>query len=289
MSIIRRIVRFTKKSRREKIQSLISNFKKIVYDIKHYKVARNSKDKTVYIIGLFGTGRSYINKIILENIGDRTSYLREGVRCHRGRTSMIYSGHATIKYISCGQRPPKTTQCILKSVKAGHADLIFVYRHPIDSLLTNWIWWRTYINNNYDMSASISEKYRNIDNLCKELEENFMEFEAFSRGDAAFFVKLMEPPFLSFSEFVEETLLYIEVATLALRLEDFMTDPVKEFYKIANLMSINLDLKNLRIARPQTKPYRYLLVKKQVKQFKLFIDNIDEETKNRIETLGYTL
>ena len=68
-----------------------------------------------------------------------------------------------------------------------------------------------------------------------------------------------------------------------------MTDPVKEFYKIANLMSINLDLKNLRIARPQTKPYRYLLVKKQVKQFKLFIDNIDEETKNRIETLGYTL
>ena len=42
---------------------------------------------------------------------------------------------------------------------------------------------------------------------------------------------------LSFPEFVDETLLHIQHATLALKLEDFMRDPVTEFSKIADVMS----------------------------------------------------
>jgi hypothetical protein len=56
-----------------------------------------------------------------------------------GPTSMIYSGHATIRHTSHLQHPPPVARQILEAVKSGIADSIFVYRHPLDSLLTNWI------------------------------------------------------------------------------------------------------------------------------------------------------
>ena len=56
---------------------------------------------------------------------------------------MIYSGHVTMRHVSRLQYPPEVTSQILEAVNSGFADLIFVYRHPLDSLLTNWVWWRT--------------------------------------------------------------------------------------------------------------------------------------------------
>jgi hypothetical protein len=92
---------------------------------------------------------------------------------------------------------------------------------------------------------------------------------------------------LSFPEFVEETELFLPSATLALRLEDFMTDPLKEFSKIARVMSVDLDLSRLRVASPRTKPYGYLAVKEKVPRFRSFIDGLNAETKRRIKKIGY--
>jgi hypothetical protein len=94
---------------------------------------------------------------------------------------------------------------------------------------------------------------------------------------------------LSFPEFVEETELYLQTASLSLRLEDFMTDPLKEFSKIAKAMSVDLDLSRLRIEPPKTKPYRYLAVKEKVPLFRDFINDLNAETKIRIEKIGYRL
>ena len=105
-------------------------------------------DRTAYVIGLFGTGRSYINELMLQNIGERAKYFRDRIRVHPGPTSMIYSGHATMRHVSRLQTLPAVTSRILEAVRSGFADLIFVYRHPLDSLLTNWVWWRTYIRDN---------------------------------------------------------------------------------------------------------------------------------------------
>ncbi len=113
-----------------------------------WNVPRLGNDRTAYIIGLFGTGRWYINELILQNIGERAKYFRDRIRFHPGPTSMIYSGHATMKHVSRVQALPAVTSRILEAVRSGFADLIFVYRHPLDSLLTNWIWWRTYIRDN---------------------------------------------------------------------------------------------------------------------------------------------
>jgi len=245
-------------------------------------------DRTTYLIGLFGTGRLYVNGLMLQNSGERAKYFRDGIRLHRGPTSMIYSGRATRRYVSRGQFLPAVMSCILEAVRLGFADLIFLCRHPLDSLLTNWIWWRTYIHAHKGIGG-ISEIYKNTDNLCADLEQNFSEFKAFAEGDPDFFAAEPGTRFLSFQEFVEETALHLQSATLTLRLEDFMVDPLKEFSKIVELMSVDFNSIRLPIVPPHTKPYRYLAIKDKVPRFRNFIDGLDAETKGRIQKIGYSL
>lgn len=257
-------------------------------------VPRLRNDRTTYIIGLFGSGRSYINNLITENIGERAQFFVDGVlRLHSAPTSLIYSGHATMRYLSRGQLPPAVMSGILKAVKRRFADLIFVYRHPLDTLLTNWIWWRTAIRDRR-LIGGLSDVYKNTDDLCADLDQNFLEFKAFAEGDPEFFAAdgcqlpgFGHYRFLSFAEFVEETELHLRFATLPLRFEDFTIDPSKEFFKILKVMSVDLDLSCVRISPPTTKPYRYLAVKDKVPRFKNFIDVLDAETKRRIEKIGY--
>jgi hypothetical protein len=121
------------------------------------------------------------------------------------------------------------------------------------------------------------------------LEKDFGDFKAFAEGDPEFFAGIPGPRFLSFPEFVEETELHLRSATLALRLEDFMIDSLKEFSKLAELLSVDLDLSRLSIAPPRTKPYGYLTVQDKVPRFRDFINGLDEETKRRIERIGYQM
>ena len=96
-------------------------------------------------------------------------------------------------------------------------------------------------------------------------------------------------PFLSFAEFVEETELYLDVATLPLRLEDFATDPLAGFLRIAGVMSVELVLSRLRVAPPRAMPYGHLTVRDSVPRFRDFIERVDALTKRRVEMLGYRL
>jgi hypothetical protein len=139
------------------------------------------------------------------------------------------------------------------------------------------------------MITGISQVYKTTDDLCDDLEQNFLDFETFAAGDPEFFAGAPGPRFLSFAEFVEETELHLQSATLTLRLEDFMIDPFKEFSKIVEVMSVDLDLNRLSIAPPKTKPYTYLAVQDKVSQFKGFINGLNTETKERIEKSGYNV
>jgi hypothetical protein len=287
MQVAERLIRFARKSRREKLRAIQA---KVRYQllVRGWKYPHIGNDRTAYVIGLFGTGRSYVSELLVHNIGERGNYFRDNICCHPGPTSMIYSGHATMKYVSRLQDLPQQTRGLVEAVKAGFADLIFVYRHPLDSLLTNWVWWRTYLRDQ-TMINGISQVYQNTDSLCADLERNFLEFKAFADGDPAFFAALPGLPFLSFPEFVEETELHLQSATLALRLEDFMIDPLKEFSKIAEVMSVELDVRRVRIVPPRTRAYGYLAVKDKVPRFRSFIDGLDTETRRRIEKAGYSV
>ena len=246
------------------------------------------KDKTIYIIGLFGTGRKYINELVLHNTGERAKYFRDTIRLHPGPTPMIYSGHVTIKHVSRSQEAPPIMRCILDNVRAGYADVIFIYRHPLDSLLTNWIWWRTFLREQI-MVTGVSEVYKTTDELCAGLEENFAEFERFAAGDPAFFASRPGPRFLSFAEFVEETELHLQAATLPLRLEDFMTDPNQEFSKILKVIPVEGDSSRFSVPPPRSKPYGHLAVQEKLPRFRDFVAGLDSQTLARLERVGYRL
>src|SRR5271157_4578968 len=218
MQVLRRLIRFARKSPRKQLATFQYHLGPLI--LPRWCVPHRGNDRTAYVIGLFGTGRVYVYERMLQNIGERAKYCVDGIVLHRGPTSMIYSGHATMRYSSRGQVSPAVTNQILEAVRSGFADLIFVHRHPLDSLLTNWVWWRTNLSSGR-MILGISEVYGNTDDLCADLEQNFSEFEAFAAGDPKFFASAPGPPFLSFAEFVEETELFRQSATLTLRLEDF--------------------------------------------------------------------
>ena len=201
---------------------------------------------------------------------------------------MVYCNHATIRHVSRFQALPGVTSRILEAVRSGFADLIFVYRHPLDSWLTNWVLWRIKIRDKIFVPG-ISKVYKNTDDLCADLEQNFSEFKIFAEGTPDYFAAAPGPRFLSFAEFVEETELYLQSAPVTVRLEDCTIDPVKEFSKIVEVMAVDLDLSLLRVAPPRTKPYRYLAVKEKVPRFRDFINGLDTETKRRIEKIGYNL
>ena len=301
---LRRLVRFARSTLRESAGKIRHGLEKKVV-LQRLQVARAEArhllaacgwriapgcDRTAYVIGLYGTGRHYINELIGANLGRRAIYLIEGLRCHPAPTSLIYSYHATIKYTRLFQEPPELTRQLLQSVRSGFADLIFIYRHPLDSWLTNWIWLRTYMQKpSRGYGRDISVVYRNVEELCVELEQNFAEFKAFADGDPAFTAIFPGPRFFSFAEYVEETTLFIERATLSLRLEDFMADPLREFAKIVRVMSVDLDPSGLRVPRPRTQLYRYKTVAERVPRFRAFIDALDAQTKRRIESLGYPI
>jgi hypothetical protein len=297
--VLRRLVNFARKSTSEKLQVLQYH---LSATDRYWKLHGAGKDKTVYVIGLFGTGRWYVTEMIRQHIGERGKYFRFGItRCHQVPTSMIYGGHATVKYPSRAQALPELTNRILETVRAGISDLIFIYRHPLDSLLTNWVFWRNYVRG-IDTNATISKMYKNIEQLCADLDQNFLEFMAFAESDPAFFAGMptraqnsedktvpADTLFLSFSQFVEESELFFQSATLALRLEDFAVDPLREFSKILTLMSVELDLSRFRLLPPEAKAYRYLRVKEKVPRFREFLDRLDPKTKSRIEAVGYNL
>jgi hypothetical protein len=280
-----RLRQFAQKPAREKLRIVR---RKMAETDWYWKIHSPGADRTTYIIGLFGTGRLYIYELMLRHIGERAKYLTTTIRVHRGPTSMIYSAHATLKYVSREQALPAVTHRILEAVRARFADLIFVYRHPLDSLITNWVFWRTYVRTGTG-GAVVAQIYETTDDVCADLEKNFAEFESFAAGDPAFFAGLRGPRFLSFQEFVEETELHLQSASLTLRLEDFTVSPTREFSRIANVMSVDLNLNGSHISPPRTRPYRYLELKAKVPRFRSFIARLDTETQRRIEAFGYSV
>lgn len=280
VQLIQRFRRFTQKSPSEQWQVAGAKVRHKLLDWGWEPQLGN--DKTIYVVGLFGSGRWYVNNLIVANVGVRAKYFLDELRFHVRPTSMIYSGHATIKYPAAGL-PPAGAR-ILEAVRSGLADLIFVYRHPLDCLLTNWVWWRNLFRlERYD--SAISGDYKNTDEFCADLLENFSEFKAFAEGDPLFFWVVSGPRFLTFPEFVEETELYIQSATLALRLEDFTIDASKEFSKIAELMFLDIDPRSLRLVPPRAEPFRHLVVRNKVPPFRDFIQRLDEQTKKRVNKI----
>ena len=86
---------------------------------------------------------------------------------------------------------------------------------PWIQLLTNWVWWRTYMRDRRMISGISSVYGSEWRSMCR-FERNLSELEAFAGGGPRFLPACPGTPFLSFQEFVGDRL-FIRSATLSLR------------------------------------------------------------------------
>ena len=105
MQVLHKLVRFAQRSPREQLQRARATVRYRLLDW-GWKVPHLGNDRTTYVIGLFGSGRWYINELMVQHIGERAKYFMDGIRFHPGPTSMIYSGHTTMKHVSAGITRP---------------------------------------------------------------------------------------------------------------------------------------------------------------------------------------
>src|SRR5271170_5034217 len=104
--VARRLLKFARRSPRAQLAVVRAKLRyRLLARVR--KIPHVGNDRTLYIIGLFGTGRSYINELLVHNIGERRNYFKDEIRFHPGPTSMIYSGHATMRHVSHLQHPPE--------------------------------------------------------------------------------------------------------------------------------------------------------------------------------------
>jgi hypothetical protein len=124
MKIGQRFRRLANKSPRELVQAVRASarYRAMVWRL---RIPRIGNNRTGYVLGLFGTGRWYINEQILQNIGERAKYFKDEICFHPRPTSMIYSSHVTKNYISRGFAQPVGMIRILEAVRLGFADLVF--------------------------------------------------------------------------------------------------------------------------------------------------------------------
>src|SRR5271154_5403531 len=104
MRALRKVIRFARKPSPEQMRIARWHLRYRLFKW-GWKVPHIGNDRTAYVIGLFGSGRWYINELLRLNIGERANYLRDTIRFHPGPTSMIYSGHSTIRHVSSLQYP----------------------------------------------------------------------------------------------------------------------------------------------------------------------------------------
>jgi len=83
MQILQKIIKFARKPRTEKLESVRYHLADRDW---YWKFHRSRNEKTAYFIGLFGTGRWYVTELIRQNIGQRAKYWRNEIRFRpRGR------------------------------------------------------------------------------------------------------------------------------------------------------------------------------------------------------------
>ena len=110
-------------------------------------------------------------------------------------------------------------------MQKGYHQVIFMLRHPLDTLFSNFFWWHHCLSIKNSHSLGISSLYRNLDDFIEFLEINIQDFENFiytgeiTPGNNGF------GKFLTFSEFLIETINWMQLNNVhVFKFEDFLVD-----------------------------------------------------------------
>jgi len=217
--------------------------------------------KPTYIVGLFGSGRLYIKDLIVNSGLEIAYYFRDGMHDYTGAVPVILSGHVTSMYKSAMCRPPDVGRRLFDRAAARLINLVFIYRHPLDSLLTNWAWFREYLRNQ-KMTSGIAGAYKSEEEFQRTLNDNIHEFFLFCGGSKDFARSLagadVDWSFLSLLEFIHETEVFVSHPNVnCFRFEDFKSNPAKEFQRLVSIVAPDLSPESGKVFAPRSLTSRY--------------------------------
>ena len=244
------------------------------------------------IIGLLGSGRTLLNNILDKSISYQ--FLKhEGLEnCgFKSRIPMIYSGHATLKTVSSFQKNPDfSKKKLIEPLANGCHQMIFMLRHPLDSLFSNYFWWQHCILINSAHSLGISSVYRGLDEFIEKIESDIVSFCHFVETGEITKNNNGFGKFLSLNEFIYETFLWSQVPSMnVFKFEDFLDDYLGQIEKLEILLSPNcrLPLSKARILGSRNN-YKYICSKSESVK-KIIQKSLTNFSEKAIVELGFEL
>jgi hypothetical protein len=199
--------------------------------------------KPLVVIGLFGTGRTYFSNAFLSNPTLAPLYQEGLASCGMYAShSVICSGHATLKHESSFQMAPdQTGELLLRPLSDEFHCILFVKRHPVDSLFSNWAWWRRFCDTGIPHNGAVKEVFGGNRGLIEDIRSNLPAFLKFM-AEGIVPSRPNDPAegnrFLSFEQMLDESLAWMEVpAVVSIRFEEIHEhlDTVSD--TITNLLS----------------------------------------------------
>lgn len=215
--------------------------------------------KSTAMIGLFGTGRTYLTDLVLSQpqIGLLLHHSLHSVG-NPSRFPVICSGHATMLRTSSLQHPPAfSEQRLIAPMQTGLHNIVLAVRHPLDALLSNWAWWRHYSQTRTEHLLGINGVFGSTERFCADVEANIEAFTAFATNGDLSKLGIEDMTFLSLEEFLDETLAWMNIEGVQImRFEDFTEPSGRQFEALNRCFFPNGDLR-LTPVLPRAKPYPY--------------------------------
>jgi len=255
----------------------------------HYSAVR----KPTFIVGLFGSGRFYIKDLIINSGLEIAYYFQDGLYDYRGAVPFIFSGHVTCTYESAKCHSPSFGRALLERAAAGLINLVFIYRHPLDSLLSNWVWFRL-LHRKLTPGGIAGGAYASEEAFHRDLNDNLYEFSQFCGGSKDF-IRITTgsdttPNFMSLLEFIHETEVFVTNPNVhCFRFEDFKSDAAREFKRLVSILAPDLTPKSDNVPLPRSLSNRYELAKGNVSPFQVFTASLPIDITKRINALGYSV
>jgi hypothetical protein len=254
----------------------------------HYPTAR----KPTYLLGLFGTGRQYLNSLFLKSNLEIAYYFRDCCHNYFGAVPVIFSGHVASTYERVGFRTPDFWRTLIERAAAGLVNLIFIYRHPLDSVLSNWAYFHHLKKTG--VPRGIARGYKAAEDFHRDLNDNIYEFSLFCGGSQDFPRVLAgsygKGGFMSLFEFIRETEVFVSNPNVhCFRFEDFQRDATAEFKRLVSILAPNLTHQVDHAASPEASSSRYQSAKENVTSFRALMDSLPADVKKRIMALGYSV
>jgi hypothetical protein len=257
--------------------------------LRHYPAGR----KPNYIVGIFGSGRQYVGGLLQHSDPEIAYYLRGDLRHYYGAVPVIFTGHVTSIYESALCDHPSFGRTLLDRAAADLISLIFIYRHPLDSLLSNWAWIRRFLRHEAP-TTGIAQAYKSEEDFHRDLDDNFDEFSLFCDGSADF-ARIVTGSeinwrFLSLREYIHETEVFIGGANVqSFRFEDFKADAAAEFKRLVSILAPDLPPEIGNPVAPRALSSRYRSARENVGAFRSFMDSLPTDITKRIMALGYSV